>query len=72
MTGRARNLSTRAAAQAKVVLTRALKERSTLEEITKPQTIAALSIEIEKAKVDKVAKNAAFQKAKATWMGLSW
>jgi HlyD family secretion protein len=61
-----------AATRAKVVLARAQKARRTLEDITKPQTIAALTIEIEKAKVDEAAKNATFQKAKATWMGLSW
>ncbi len=60
------------ATRAKTVLARAQKERSTLEEITKPQTIAELNIEIEKAKADEAAKNAAFQKATATWMGLSW
>jgi hypothetical protein len=50
----------------------AQKDRRTLEEITKPQTIAELSIEIEKARADDAAKYAAFQKAKVTWMGLSW
>src|SRR5262249_516468 len=61
-----------AAARAKVALARAQKARRTLEEITKPQTIAELKTEIEKAKADEAAKNVAFQKAKTTWMGLSW
>jgi hypothetical protein len=62
----------RAATRAKVILARAQKERRTLEEITKPQTMAELNSEIEKAKADEAAKNVAFQKAKASWMGLSW
>jgi HlyD family secretion protein len=62
----------KAAERAKFVLARAQKKRETLEEITKPRTIAVLNIEIEKAKADEAAKYAAFQKAKVTWMGLSW
>jgi HlyD family secretion protein len=60
------------ATRAKVVLARAQKKRKTLEEITKPRTVAELNTEIEKARAGEAARNAAFQKAKATWMGLSW
>jgi hypothetical protein len=53
-------------------LAQAQEKRRTLQEKTKGQTISELKSELKKAKLDELIKSAAYEKAKATWMGVSW
>ncbi|MFI5459308.1 MAG: hypothetical protein ACHRXM_28115 [Isosphaerales bacterium] len=58
--------------RANFVLEQVRKKRMTLEEKTKVHAIGELKSEIEKAKADELTGKVAYEKTKATWMGLLW